>query len=578
MLKEFIHYFKPHKNLFFLDLFCAFFVGLTDLFLPLIVRRMINIYVPRHDIAMMVRWIIALLFIYIIKLVLNLMINYWGHICGLRIQADMRRDLFFHLQRLPVQFFDENKTGSIMSRIINDLQEISEMSHHGPENIFICSVTIIFSGILLSTINLQLTLIIFACLPISVFFVIFIRKKQLNAFEVSRSKVGEVNANVETSISGIRVTKAYTGTKTEYEKFDRANLEYVSARSVAYRYLALFNSGMLFFIDMMYLVVVLFGGIFFYRGIINAGDFVAYILYISMFLTPVKKLVDTYEQIVEGYSGFLRFQKIMHMPKELDDPNAVDVGVLEGHIKFDDVSFKYEVQNEENVIEHFSLDIKKGTTVALVGPSGAGKTTICNLIPRFYEILDGKITIDGVDIRSMTRESLRKNIGIVAQDVFLFNGTIAENISYGKPDASMQEIIEAAKAAEIHDYIMELPNGYQTSVGERGLKLSGGQRQRISIARVFLKNPNILILDEATSALDNATEMQIQKSLEKLSKGRTVLVVAHRLSTIKNADEICVLTSQGIQEYGDSKTLLEQKGLYYDLYQYQFSSLNPVES
>lgn len=572
MLKKFIHYVLKHRTLFLLDLACAFFVGTTDLFLPMIVRQIINIYVPNHDVQMIVRWVMILAIIYFIKLILNLIINYWGHICGLRIQADMRKDLFHHLERLPIQYFDENKTGSIMARLINDLQEISEMSHHGPENIFICTVTIICAIFLLGRINLVLTCIIFASLPICVLFVILMRKKQLQAYVVSRKQIGEVNANVETSIAGVRVTKAFTALDIEMEKFYHANQQYVTARSLAYRYLALFESGILFFIDLMYLIVILFGGYFFYQGWINAGDFVAYILYISMFLSPVKKLVATYEQIVEGYSGFMRFQSIMDLPEEVDDPNAKKVGKLKGHIRFDHVRFKYESQNQENVIEDFSLDIPQGHTVALVGPSGAGKSTICNLIPRFYEILDGQITIDGQDIRQMTRTSLRQNIGIVAQDVFLFHGTIAENIAYGSHDVTMEKIIEAAKLAEIHDYIMSLPDGYQTSVGERGLKLSGGQRQRISIARVFLKNPNILILDEATSALDNATEMQIQKSLEKLSQGRTVLVVAHRLSTIKNADAICVLTAQGIQEYGESQTLLAKKGMYYDLYQYQFQN------
>lgn len=576
MLKDFLKYSHPHRKLFYLDLACAFLVGLADEFMPLIVRRMINQYVPDHNWQMMVRWSIALLAIYLIKLGLNLIINYWGHIFGVRLQADMRRDLFAHIETLPVSYFDVHKTGSIMSRITNDLQEISEMAHHGPENIFICTVMLVVSAVLLGRISPTLTLIVYCTLPLAVLFAVLTRKKQLAAFERTRIKIAEINADVETSIAGVRVTKAYAGTDRELEKFDAANGEYKQARRTAYRYLALFNSGMIFFTDMMYVVVIIFGGMFYFQGRINSGDFVAYLLYISMFLTPIKKLVDTYEQIVEGASGFRRFEELMSIPGERDDPGAREAGRLRGNIAFEDVSFHYESQEEGSssaeVISHLNLSIRAGETMALVGPSGGGKTTICNLIPRFYEIDAGRITIDGIDIRSLTRESLRRNIGIVAQDVFLFNGTIAENIAYGCPDASQEEIMAAARKAEIHDYIMTLPEQYETNVGERGLKLSGGQRQRISIARVFLKNPQILILDEATSALDNATEVQIQKSLEELSRGRTVLVVAHRLSTIRHADEIIFMTAHGIMERGTSEQLLAAKGLYWQLYQYQFET------
>lgn len=495
---------------------------------------------------------------------------------GVRLQADMRRDLFQHIESLPVSFFDENKTGSIMSRITNDLQEISEMAHHGPENIFTSAVMLTVSAVMLGRINLKLTIIVYAFLPVAVLFVILIRKGQMAAFRQNRVEIGEINGETETSIAGIRVTKAYGGTEGEMEKFDRTNLRYVEARKRSYKYLALFNSGMTFFTDMMYVVVVIFGGRMFFAGSINSGDFVAYLLYISMFLTPIKKLVETYEQIADGISGYERFEEIMNIPSEKDDPGAVEVRRLKGDISFEDVSFHYQTQEASGrkVISHMNLHIPAGHTVGLAGPSGGGKTTICNLIPRFYEIDSGTIRIDGIDIRHMTRASLRRNIGIVAQDVFLFNGTIRENIAYGNPDATDEEIIEAAKKAEIHEDIMAMPDGYDTNVGERGVHLSGGQRQRISIARVFLKNPQILILDEATSALDNATEMQIQKSLDELAKGRTVLVVAHRLSTIRKADEIIMVSSEGIKERGTSEELLAKHGLYWQLYEYQFADLS----
>ncbi len=576
MLKRFAAYFRPHRRLFFLDLACAFLVGLADEFMPLIVRNMINQYVPDRNWNMMVRWSFALLGIYLLKLLLNLIINYWGHIMGVRLQADMRRDLFQHIESLPVSFFDENKTGSIMSRITNDLQEISEMAHHGPENIFTSAVMLTVSAVMLGRINLKLTIIVYAFLPVAVLFVILIRKGQMAAFRQNRVEIGEINGETETSIAGIRVTKAYGGTEGEMEKFDRTNLRYVEARKRSYKYLALFNSGMTFFTDMMYVVVVIFGGRMFFAGSINSGDFVAYLLYISMFLTPIKKLVETYEQIADGISGYERFEEIMNIPSEKDDPGAVEVRRLKGDISFEDVSFHYHTQEASGrkVISHMNLHIPAGHTVGLAGPSGGGKTTICNLIPRFYEIDSGTIRIDGIDIRHMTRASLRRNIGIVAQDVFLFNGTIRENIAYGNPDATDEEIIEAAKKAEIHEDIMAMPDGYDTNVGERGVHLSGGQRQRISIARVFLKNPQILILDEATSALDNATEMQIQKSLDELAKGRTVLVVAHRLSTIRKADEIIMVSSEGIKERGTSEELLAKHGLYWQLYEYQFADLS----
>lgn len=573
MLKRFARYFVPHRKLFTLDLTCAFLVGLTDEFMPMIVRNMINTYIPQGNGRLIVRWCWILLVIYLFKLGLNLVIHYWGHMMGVRLQADMRRDLFQHIEKLPIAYFDDHKTGAIMSRITNDLQEISEMAHHGPENLFTSAVMLAVSAFLLAKINLRLTGIVYACLPLALLFMVKIRKGQMEAFHTNRVRIGEINGETETSIAGVRITRAYGALKREMQKFDLANQRYIETRSRSYRYLAVFQSGMTFFADMMYLVVIVFGGLFYFQGKINAGDFVAYLLYISMFLTPIKKLVETYEQIMEGLSGYARFEEIMAIPIEKDSPGAMDVGRLYGAIDFHDVTFHYKTQDEErrNVIEHMHLHVPAGHTVALVGPSGGGKSTICNLIPRFYEIDAGSITIDGMDIRKMTRASLRRNIGMVAQDVFLFNGTIRDNIAYGSLDADDEAIEQAARKANIHDDIMQMPHGYDTDVGERGVHLSGGQRQRISIARIFLKNPQILILDEATSALDNATEMAIQKELDALSKGRTVIVVAHRLSTVRHADEILVVTREGIIERGKSEELLKQNGLYAQLYRYQFT-------
>lgn len=569
MLKKFISYYRPHLKLFIIDMICAFLAALCDLFYPFIARNIINIYVPDRNLRLLLTWAIILLGIYLFKALMNFIIGYWGHIVGVRIQADLRRDLFNHLETLPISYYDENKTGTIMSRIINDLQEVSELAHHGPEDLFLSFIMIIGSFFMLISINLKLTLIVFAFLPFAIIFTVLIRKKQMDAFSQARVKIAEVNAEVETSIAGIRVTKAYTSDSEELKKFEQANDNYKIARRNAYKYLALFHSGMTFFMDIMYLVVLTAGGIFFYQGLINTGDFAAYLLYISNFLTPIRKLVNLFEQLTEGMTGFKRFEEIMAIEPEKDDPGAKELKDVKGEINFSNVSFHYG-SNKKDVISDLSFKIEPGETLALVGPSGGGKTTICNLIPRFYEIDSGTIEIDGQDIKTLTRRSLRQNIGSVAQDVFLFNGSIKDNIIYGNPEASDDQVEWAAKQAEIHEYIMTLPEGYDTEVGERGLKLSGGQRQRIAIARVFLKNPKILILDEATSALDNATEMAIQKALEKLAIGRTVLVVAHRLSTINNADEIVVLTNEGIKEKGTQKELLAKKGLYWQLYQYQF--------
>lgn len=572
MIRRFISYYKPHRALFAFDMFCALLIAVCDLFYPLIAKNIINDYVPNQNIRLLIVWSAVLLGIYLLKWLLNFIVSYYGHIVGVRMQGDMRRDLFHHLQRMPFSYFDENKTGAIMSRLINDLNEVSELAHHGPEDLFLSVLMFIGSFIMLSSINIWLTIVIFAIVPFIIFFAIVMRKGMLNAFKRSREQIAEVNANIETAISGIRVTKAYTSEHHENAKFDKENGLFEKFRTKALYELGRFHSSMTFFTDFLYLAVLISGGLFFYFGKIDIGEFTAFLLYINMFLNPIKRFVSLFEQLQEGMTGFRRFTEIMEYNEEAEDPNALEIEKVQGNIKFENVTFSYnnEVSGHE-VLKELNLDIKAGQTIALVGPSGGGKTTLCHLVPRFYELTDGKITIDGNDITKLTRYSLRKNIGIVSQDVFLFNGTIRENIAYGNLDANDEEIIEAAKKANIHDYIMTLEDGYDTNVGERGIKLSGGQKQRISIARIFLKNPAVLILDEATSALDNATEMLIQQSLDELARGRTVIVVAHRLSTVKNADEIVVINSDGIAERGTHDELLQlEDGIYKNLYSYQF--------
>jgi ATP-binding cassette subfamily B protein len=568
MLKRFMSYYKPVKKIFITDMICAFIVAVCDLFYPMITRNIINIYVPDQEFQLMITWLIVLGIIYIFKVGLNYYITYYGHIMGVMMQANMRKDIFEHLQDLPFVFFDENKTGSLSSRIINDLMDISELAHHGPEDLFISLVMLVGSFILLSTINLPLALIVFSIIPLLLFVAMKLRVRMEETFLETRVTIGEVNATIENSISGIRVSKAFNNRENEIEKFNKNNSKFQTAREKAYKVMAEFHVGSSFIIDFLNIVVLSAGGIFFFKGWINFGDFAAFLLYIGNFLNPIRKLINFVEQYQSGTSGFKRFTEIMDKEIEKDDPGAKDIYNVKGDIKFNYVTFAYDDNKE--ILKDITFNIEAGKTVALVGPSGGGKTTICHLIPRFYEIEDGSISIDNRDIREFTRRSLRKNIGIVQQDVFLFTGTIFENIQCGRFDATREEVYEAAKRANIHEFIMSLPEGYDTYVGERGVKLSGGQKQRISISRVFLKNPPILILDEATSALDNATELLIQKSLEELSKGRTTVIVAHRLSTIKNADEIIIMTDNGIQEKGKHQELLDKNGIYAQLYNSQF--------
>ena len=572
MLKSFIHYYKPHWKLFVFDMVCALVAASCDLMYPVISRNIINTYIPDKNLRLILTWCVALLVIYLVQAIMQYFMQYQGHVVGVRMQADMRRDVFEHLQKLPFSYFDEHKTGVIMSRIVNDLMDISEFAHHGPEDLFISLVSVVGSFIILCTINIPLTLITFAVLPFLILFVVKKRTAMTIAFRKNRIEIAEVNASLENSIAGVRVARAFTGEQEEAKKFDENNQRYVTVRERAYRVMAEFFSGTNFLTSLMNVVVLTGGGYCVYRGVISVGDMVAYMLFINMFVNPIKKLIQFVEMFQNAITGYTRFQELMNIEVEQEEPDAVDLKDVRGEITFDNVSFQYNEGKE--VLSNISMTFPQGEMVAIVGPSGGGKTTLCHLIPRFYEITQGSICIDGQDIRKVTRRSLRSKIGIVQQDVFLFTGTIFDNIAYGKLGASREEVYEAAKKANIHDYIMRLPEGYDTFVGERGVKLSGGQKQRISIARVFLKNPPILILDEATSALDNVTENYIQDSLDELCKNRTTIVVAHRLSTIKNADEIIVMDRDGIQERGTHTQLLEKdNGIYRELYEAQFARL-----
>ncbi len=574
MLKRFISYYKPHKLVFTLDMLSSLGVSLIGIVYPMVTRTMLNDLIPNRNYRMIVIFGMTLLLLYFVKMLLNYFIQFVGHVMGVKMQAQMRRDMFTHLEKLPYSFYDNHETGKIMSRMTNDLMDISELAHHGPENIIISTISIVTSFLYLSTINIYLTLIIFCAVPFLLLIAMLLKNKMHKAFSDSRKSVAVINAALESSISGIRVTKAFTNADKEGEKFEEGNKSFVEARSEAYNAMGHFHSGTTFVTDVFNVIVLIAGGLFLYNGKISFGDYSAFVVSINMFISPVMTLINFMEQYQNGVTGFERFIEILDEKPEEDSPNAVDIGNVGGHIELKNVSYAYTVaedgEEEKKVINDLSLDIKKGETFALVGPSGGGKTTICHLIPHFYDVKKGSILIDGKDIHNVTMESLRRNIGIVQQDIYLFNASIKENILYGRLDATDEEIVEAAKRANIHDYIMTLEDGYNTVIGERGVRLSGGQKQRLSIARVFLKNPPILILDEATSALDNTTEILIQKSLDELCKGRTTLVVAHRLSTIKNADKIAVIADGKIVEQGTHTELMKNNGMYAELYRLQF--------
>ena len=506
-----------------------------------------------------------LLGIYLLKCTMSYFVNYVGHMVGVRMQADMRRDLFAHMESLPCKFYDNNKTGSLMSRMTNDLFDVSELAHHGPEDLFISAILLVGACVMMVQIDWLLTLLVFCVLPPMLLFMIYERRKMREAFMKSREEIAEINAGLENSIAGIRVSKAYTSDRHEKKKFAVANGRFVLARKDAYRAMGEFSAGMGLLTDILNLIVLGGGGLcVIFRGM-DYGDFAAFILYTNVFLQPVRRIIGFVEQYQNGMTGFARFVEVMEQAPEADRPNARALDKVKGEIAFHDVSFAYD--EGENVLSSISFTVKAGKTLALVGSSGGGKTTVCHLIPRFYELADGQgsITLDGVDVRDITLTSLRSHIGIVSQDVFLFNATVYENIAYGEPNATREEVEAAARRANIHEDIMAMPNGYDTVVGERGVKLSGGQKQRVSIARAFLKNPPVLILDEATSALDNVTEHMVQNSLDELSRGRTVIVVAHRLTTVRRADEILFLDGEGIRERGTHEELLRNNGPYAEL-------------
>ncbi len=571
MLKRFISYYKPHKKLFAIDMFFALLLSVFDLVFPIFTRRLINEVIPEGNMRILLNWTIIMLLIIFLRYISQYIIAYYGHILGVRIERDMRKDIFVHLQTLPFSYYDNNKTGHIMSRIVNDLRDITELAHHGPEDLFISLVMLVGSFIILLQIEWRLTLIIFSFIPLMLLYSIKKRNKMESSFREVRKKIADVNAQLENSISGIRVAKAFTNEEYEIEKFNEGNEAFSDARKNSYKVMAEFTSGINLMSSILNLLVISIGGYFVYLNIIDLGDLFAYTLYVNFFMQPIRRLTEFTQQYQDGMTGFERFMEVMNIsPNIIDNPNAIEAKDIKGDISFKDVSFSYN-NGSKKVLDNINFYVPRGKTVAIVGPSGVGKTTLCHLIPRFYEVTEGKIMIDGVDIRDYTLKSLRQNIGIVQQDVFLFTGTIRENIQYGNPNSTEADIIEAAKKSKIHEFIESLPFNYETYIGEKGIKLSGGQKQRISIARLFLKNPPILILDEATSSLDTETEMLIQESFKELSKGRTTLIIAHRLSTIKNADTIIVLTDDGIKEIGTHEELLALKGVYFNLYTYQFS-------
>ena len=570
MLKRFIHYYKPHKKMLALDMLAALLISVIGMVYPVVTNKMLNEYIPNKMYDTIVIAGVIVLNLYIVRMLLRYFVQYYGHVIGVKMQSHMRQDLFAHLQRLPYRFYDNHETGRIMTRITSDLFEVAELAHHGPENILICSAMIILSFIYLASIDWILTLIIFACVPILIFVSSHYRKAMKKAFNDRRKSNATINAAVESSITGIRVTKAYTNAEKELEKFRKGDEEFVSASRNAYNAMAKFHSSTSFITDVFNVIILIAGGLFLYADRISFGDYSTFIVSVNLFINPVNTLITFMEQFQNGVSGFSRFTEIMDEPEEEEAEDPVTLEKVDGVIHFDNVSYSYE--GSEEVLRNVDLKLEKGKKLALVGPSGGGKTTLCHLLPNFYRLQEnsGRITIDGIDIRQIGLRSLRQNIGIVQQDVFLFVGTIRDNILYGRPDATDEEMILAAKRANIHDYIMTLPRGYDTDIGERGVKLSGGQKQRLSIARVFLKDPAILILDEATSALDNTTEVLIQQALDELCKGRTTLVVAHRLSTIRNADEIAVVIGGQVQERGTHDELIALGGTYKELYALQF--------
>ncbi len=570
--KRLLSYYKPFKGILFADLFFAFLGAAVTLVIPLIVRYITSDIIYRENPLDMV-WKLAFVMIglVLIECYSNYFIAYHGHVMGAKIEYNMRNEIFSHYQKLSFSFYDNHKVGHLMSRISNDLFEITELLHHGPEDIIISIIKFVGSFVILININTTLTLLTFVCIPVIFVYAFVLNRKMKQAFRENRNKISDINSQVEDNLSGIRVVKSFANEDIEMDKFREGNGRFLSSKKNSYRYMGIYHSGLGAMISLVTVVVVTGGTMLLTNGTVAIADLIAFLLYINNFTEPVRKLINFTEQFQNGYSGFERFLEIMNVEPDIKDKeDAVSVNRLEGNIDFNQVDFKYE-ETTKPVLQNVNLHINKGEYIALVGSSGAGKTTVCSLIPRFYEVSSGSVCIDGMDIRNMKLHDLRSNIGIVQQDVYLFVGTIMDNIRYGKPDATEEEIIAAAKEANAHDFIMELPDGYDTDIGQRGVKLSGGQKQRISIARVFLKNPPILIFDEATSALDNESEKIVQQSLEKLAKNRTTLVIAHRLSTIRNAERILVLSEKGVEEEGSHEELLKKEGAYASLYKMQFS-------
>ncbi len=574
LLKKFIGYYKPYKKIFFFDLFCAAVISMIDLIYPQILRQGANtIFVQEKSVILRVLPLLAagLLVMYIIQALCKYYVNCQGHVMGAMMERDMRRKLFEHYEKLSFSYYDNNNSGQMMSRLVSDLFDISEFAHHGPENLFISLIKIIGSFVFLTVINWRLAIPLFVIVIVMVIFSSIQSKKMHATFLDNRKKIGDINARLQDTLSGIRVVQSFANEEIEKKKFAASNENFLVSKKENYRCMGSFSAWNIFFQGLMYLTVLVFGGYLISQDKMEPADLAMYALYIGIFVSPIQILVELTEMIQKGLSGFRRFSAIMETEPDIEDAeNARELTNVKGDVNYDHVTFRY--NDDEPVLSDVSFSIPAGRSIALVGPSGGGKTTICSLLPRFYELTGGKITIDGEDIKEFTLQSLRKNIGIVQQDVYLFCGTVRENIAYGKPDASDEEIIEAAKNANIHDFIMSLPDGYDTFVGERGTRLSGGQKQRISIARVFLKNPPILILDEATSALDNESERHIQKSLEELSKNRTTITIAHRLSTIRGADEIIVITENGIAERGSHDELMKTDGIYAKYYRMQFEA------
>lgn len=567
--KRLISYYKPYKGVFFADMFFAFLGAVTTLILPLIIRYVTGtlVYEPRED---MLKGVIICAAVMVVLVIIQCYSNYfisnYGHVMGARIEFDMRNEIFGHFQKLSFSFYDNQKVGQLMSRITNDLFEITELLHHGPEEIVISTIKLIGSFVVLLCINVKLAISAFVLIPIMLVYALILNRRMKRAFKNNRARIAEINAGIEDNLSGIRVVKSFANEDIEQEKFKTGNERFLDSKRNSYRYMGQYHSGLGAFVTMITVVVMVVGAVLMNDGSLKTEDLLTFLLYISNFTEPVKTLINFAEQFQNGMTGYERFLDIMAVEPDIrDKENAVEISGVQGRVTFENVSFRYE-EDLENVLSNVNLHVDEGEYVALVGSSGAGKTTLCSLIPRFYEVSGGSIKIDDVDIRDMKLKNLRQSIGVVQQDVYLFVGTVRDNIRYGKPDATDEEIMEAAKSANAHDFIMELPHGYDTYIGQRGVKLSGGQKQRLSIARVFLKNPPILIFDEATSALDNESEKVVQESLERLAENRTTFVIAHRLSTIRNAERIIVLTENGIEEQGTHEELMELGGIYRGLY------------